>query len=203
MGEGDDVCRFAVTLTQKGSQVEDPLSSVMAHLEIVAYAIDDEQNASSSSYLPALDSTPESAARADDAAPLTVHNISDQREGLPRRYAPSTRRAARDPNDADSGVGCRHRGVALPDERMNIMRAVNRDDLRHALEREGVRPTAYDLNPGRLSDDAYCLAIVPGGWSVWFAERGERREEVFFQTEDEACAELLLRVVSDPTTRRY
>ena len=25
---------------------------------------------------------------------------------------------------------------------------------------------------------------------------------VFFETEDEACAELLLRVISDPTTRR-
>jgi len=54
-----------------------------------------------------------------------------------------------------------------------------------------------------LTDEAYCLAIVPGGWSVWYAERGERRDEVTFDTEDEACAELLLRVVSDPTTRRY
>lgn len=78
---------------------------------------------------------------------------------------------------------------------------VNRDELRRALEREGVRPTAYSVDPDRLSDDVYCLAITAGGWSVWFAERGERRDEVFFETEDEACDELLLRVVSDPTTR--
>ena len=78
---------------------------------------------------------------------------------------------------------------------------MNREDLRRALDREGVRPMAFDLSPNRLSDDVYCLAIVPGGWSVWFAEHGERRDEVLFETEDEACAELLLRVVGDPTTR--
>jgi hypothetical protein len=78
---------------------------------------------------------------------------------------------------------------------------VNRHELHGALEREGVRATAYSLNPDRLSDDVHCLAIVPGGWSVWFAERGKRVDQVFFETEDEACAELLLRVVSDPTTR--
>lgn len=78
---------------------------------------------------------------------------------------------------------------------------MNRQELRLALEREGVQPAAYDLNPGRLTDEAYCLAIAAGGWSVWFAERGERRDEVIFDTEDEACAELLLRVVEDPTTR--
>jgi hypothetical protein len=82
------------------------------------------------------------------------------------------------------------------------MRGVNRDDLRRALDREGVRPTAYDLDPGRLSEDVYRLAIVPGGWLVWFAERGKRVHEVFFETEDEACAEILLRVVSDPTSHR-
>ena len=79
---------------------------------------------------------------------------------------------------------------------------MNRDELRAALEREGVRPTSYDLEPNRLSEDAHCLAIVSGGWSVWFAERGKRNDEVFFETENEACDELLLRVVSDPTTRR-
>jgi hypothetical protein len=58
------------------------------------------------------------------------------------------------------------------------------------------------LDPNRFSDETYCLAIVPGGWPVWFAGRGNRNDEVFFETEDEARAELLLRVVSDPTIRR-
>jgi len=80
--------------------------------------------------------------------------------------------------------------------------SVNREELRHALEQESVRPTAYSLDPDRLSDDVYCLAIAAGGWSVWFAERGKRNDEVFFETEDEACDELLLRLISDPTTRQ-
>jgi len=80
--------------------------------------------------------------------------------------------------------------------------SVIREELQRALEREGVRSTAYSLSPDRLSDDVYCLAITSGGWSVWFVERGERRDEVFFETEDEACDELLLRLVSDPTTRQ-
>ena len=67
-------------------------------------------------------------------------------------------------------------------------------------EQEGVHPTAYSLDPDRLNDDVHYLAVTPGGWSVWFAERGERKDEVFFETEDEACDELLLRIVSDPTT---
>jgi hypothetical protein len=79
---------------------------------------------------------------------------------------------------------------------------VNRNELRLAADREGIRPTSYDLNPGRLSDDVHCLAIVNGGWAVWFAERGLRRDEAVFDTEDEACAELLLRLTSDPTTRQ-
>jgi hypothetical protein len=35
-----------------------------------------------------------------------------------------------------------------------------------------------------------------------YSERGERRSETFFETEDEACSFLLLNLVSDPTTRR-
>lgn len=78
---------------------------------------------------------------------------------------------------------------------------MNRRDLRDALEREGIPETAYDLDPGRLSYERYCLGIVEGGWAVWFSERGERVNEAVFDTEDEACAELLLRVLSDSSRR--
>ena len=80
--------------------------------------------------------------------------------------------------------------------------SVDREELRRALEREGVRPTAYSLDPDRLSDDVHCLAVATTGWLVWFAERGRRNNEVFVGTEDEACDELLLRLISDPTTRQ-
>jgi hypothetical protein len=79
---------------------------------------------------------------------------------------------------------------------------VNRDDLRAALAREGVRQSAYNLD-GENKAETYCFGIVPGGWAVWYSERGRHNDEVVFDTEDEACSELLLRVVNDPTTRLY
>lgn len=45
------------------------------------------------------------------------------------------------------------------------------------------------------------LAIVEGGWSVYYPERGERVAETFFDTEDEACSFMLLKLVEDATTR--
>lgn len=56
---------------------------------------------------------------------------------------------------------------------------VNPEELRRALEREGVLPTAYSLDPDRLSDDVYCLTTVAGGWSMWFAELGKKSDEVW------------------------
>jgi hypothetical protein len=80
-----------------------------------------------------------------------------------------------------------------------IVRLVNRDDLRLATAHEGIRETSYSIDGDE--DETYCLGIAPGGWSVWFSERGHRNDEVFYETEDEACSDLLLRLVKDPTTR--
>ena len=76
---------------------------------------------------------------------------------------------------------------------------VNRDDLRQALAREGIRDSSYGI--GNDQPERYCLGIVSGGWAVWYSERGGRNNEVFYETEDEVCSELLLRLVEDPTTR--
>ena len=76
---------------------------------------------------------------------------------------------------------------------------MNRASCRAILDQEGVRPSAYSLEGDR--DNAYCLGIAEGGWTVWFSERGRRIDEMQFDTEDEACSELVLRVVEDPTTR--
>jgi hypothetical protein len=69
-----------------------------------------------------------------------------------------------------------------------------------AADREGVRESAYTLDGG-LPPERFVLAIVDGGWSVYYSERGERVGEMFFDTEDEACSFMLLKVVGDPTTR--
>lgn len=77
---------------------------------------------------------------------------------------------------------------------------LNRDQLRDALDWEGIRPSAYSLD-GTEPENRYVLTIRPGGWSVFFMERGREVDREDFDTEDEACSELLLRVVGDPTTR--
>jgi len=67
---------------------------------------------------------------------------------------------------------------------------MNREALRTAAEREGIRDSAYSLDGG-LPPERYVLAIVDGGWSVYYSERGERTGSTFFDTEDEACSFVL------------
>jgi hypothetical protein len=78
--------------------------------------------------------------------------------------------------------------------------ALNRERLRHLLDEERVDPRSYNLE-GSHGDEAYVLAVRPGGWAVFYAERGREVSREDFDTEDEACHELLLRVLRDPTTR--
>jgi hypothetical protein len=77
---------------------------------------------------------------------------------------------------------------------------VTRAELQAAAEREGIKPNAFSLD-GWHADETYVLCIEDGGWSVYFAERGRRIDESRFETEDEACDELLLRLSRDQTTR--
>jgi hypothetical protein len=80
------------------------------------------------------------------------------------------------------------------------MLIVNRAELRAAAERAGINERSYCLD-GAEPAERYVLELVEGGWSVYFSERGARNNEDFFETEDEACSELLIRLTRDPTTR--
>jgi hypothetical protein len=72
--------------------------------------------------------------------------------------------------------------------------------LKEALDRAGVRDRAYDFD-GSTKDEAYSLDKVQGGWLFYYRERGIRREERLFPSEDEACRFVLDLVTRDPTTR--
>ena len=74
--------------------------------------------------------------------------------------------------------------------------AMNRVDLAAALARAGISDSAYDLG-GTERDGVYCLAVVPGGWAVWFSAHGRRVDAVRFATEDEACSHLLRKLTGD------
>jgi hypothetical protein len=78
---------------------------------------------------------------------------------------------------------------------------MDRNSLREILDRENVDPRFYTFgvwNPW----DQYCIEEGPAGWSIFFAERGMRQNERLFDTEDEACRELLDWIIRDPASRR-
>jgi hypothetical protein len=73
-------------------------------------------------------------------------------------------------------------------------------ELRDTLDRAGIRPRAYDFDSSNR-DEVYCLEETQGGWVVYYRERGIRRDEQLFSSEDEACKHILALLVRDPTTR--
>lgn len=78
---------------------------------------------------------------------------------------------------------------------------MTRHELVRAAEGLRIRPGAYSLGGG-LPPEQYVLSLEPGGWAVYYSERGRRVGQVDFETEDEACDYLLLKLVDDPTTRK-
>lgn len=78
---------------------------------------------------------------------------------------------------------------------------MNRHDFAKAADELGIRRSAYSLSGGEPPEQ-YVLELTEGGWVVYYSERGLRRDETFFDTEAEACDQLLLWLVEDPTTQR-
>lgn len=79
--------------------------------------------------------------------------------------------------------------------------AMTRSRLVDLLEAEGVDAAAYRVD-GTSEDECLVLEVAPGGWAVYYAERGLRTEERQFDTEDEACRFMLDRLLADPGNRR-
>ena len=68
------------------------------------------------------------------------------------------------------------------------------------LEREGVDPSAIDFE-NTQKDEVYCLEEHLGRWRYYYRERGIRRDEQIFLSEDEACKYFIGIVLKDPTSR--
>src|SRR5438309_6933851 len=77
---------------------------------------------------------------------------------------------------------------------------MNRDELRRILNKRGIRARSYSLDGGS-ANDRYCIERSSGGWATFYSERGNRNDERWFSTEDEAGRDLLERLLADPTTR--
>ncbi|MCL2582378.1 MAG: hypothetical protein FWE35_07975 [Streptosporangiales bacterium] len=67
---------------------------------------------------------------------------------------------------------------------------MDRTELRAILDEEAILPDAYSLEGG-LPEDRLCIDEEYGQWAVYYVERGQRRQERRFATEDEACRHLL------------
>jgi hypothetical protein len=78
---------------------------------------------------------------------------------------------------------------------------LDRDRLQKLFDGRDVDPRCYDFEGSNLGEQ-YVLELEPGGWSVYYAERGQKNDQRFFDTEDAACNDLMSRVLNDPTTRR-
>ena len=75
----------------------------------------------------------------------------------------------------------------------------NRQELTEILRREGINPDAYALDGGH-DGERYVIDVRPGGWAVYYSERGLESGRRDFETEDEACRYLLALLRDDPTT---
>jgi len=75
---------------------------------------------------------------------------------------------------------------------------MNRQDLREALHKEGIREDAYDLSGGH-SPEVYTLTEACGRWFVYYSEKGLESGKKEFTTETEACEYFLNELRNDPT----
>lgn len=77
---------------------------------------------------------------------------------------------------------------------------MTRGELERLLAYEGVDSNAFSIESDR--DETLCLvSISTGDFSVFFSERGYRRDERLFATWDSAADTFLKLILSDPTSR--
>lgn len=78
---------------------------------------------------------------------------------------------------------------------------MDRARLVDMLTVEGISTDSYTID--RDLDETHCLLSTAGGkWSVYYSERGHRRDQVIHAEEVDANNDLFNRLLNDDTTRR-
>ena len=77
---------------------------------------------------------------------------------------------------------------------------MNRTELRNELIRMDIREDAYEID--QPANESECYVLKPSSWEVFYAERGAKMGLRIFQSEQEACEYLLLRVATDPSAKK-
>ena len=74
--------------------------------------------------------------------------------------------------------------------------------LSDELLKEEIPKNWYMLTDKGISDMRTCIRLIDGKWSVYFSERGGKFMIKTFDTESEACFELLSRMLQLKNRRR-
>jgi hypothetical protein len=78
---------------------------------------------------------------------------------------------------------------------------MNKSQLQKNLESKKINSSAYRLDGGMGSGDCYVLSQESGKkWSVFYSERGQKNNQRFFSSENEACDFLFRILVGDSST---
>lgn len=72
---------------------------------------------------------------------------------------------------------------------------MKKEKLRNLLREKKVPDYYYNLDDAGEIDQRVCLEFDGESWSVYYSERGKMFDLVKYQTEDEACIDILNRLV--------
>jgi hypothetical protein len=75
---------------------------------------------------------------------------------------------------------------------------VNVIQLKDHLAALGVSDDAWAIDDASVSE-RYVLVNDDRGWTIFYAEKGNRNNERLFATEEEACQHFISMLTSDPT----
>lgn len=77
---------------------------------------------------------------------------------------------------------------------------MNIQEMLVLFSKEGIRPDIYTV--GKDRDDTHCIVRLHNGdWLVYYSERGKRRDEMIFASEECGVKELVDRVLEEPNVR--
>jgi len=82
---------------------------------------------------------------------------------------------------------------------------MNTEELKKALDKEGVKPIYYSLNGirGPQENDTLILEKTGNKWVYYYYERGHKFDLQYFDTEDKACQYIFQKLTKYPETRIY
>lgn len=72
---------------------------------------------------------------------------------------------------------------------------MNIDELRKKLQKKHIPRNHYFICEKGNNDQRFCLEKKKDGWHVYFTERGVVFDDIVYETESEACEDMLQRLL--------